>query len=582
VFAVKFSPDGKTLATGNHDRTLRLWSLAGAEPTERAIVPTSSWIMSLDFSPDGSHLVVGHGSGLVTLWDMTTPVPRERFSHRGHWTSVYAMELAHTGLLVSASNDSTVRLWDLTGAQAKERFFWQRHPSLYGLVLSQDGKTLAFDNGEGVMEVWNVGTEKPRKRLQWSPKTKENGPYSLQMSPDGKVLVCSGPDNLVHFWDLATDPPRERNHLKGFAFSQRAGISNSGRSASIPSDDPNSGGVDFALWQSGPAVRIWDITWRTPGSDQNYHVFSLKFPPPGSDVGRRARQPEVLTEPLHLEEGKRPPEKSLRLEGSESAIRGEQEKRKWPHHQQSRSEIWWGAASPDGQTLASAARDGKVILWEAATGAKYREWQLPGTVYRVAFADDGRHLITANANGTLYVLRLGHGVQAPTDLSALWETLATGSAAKAYPAIWSLVATPRRTLAFFKDHLQAVKTIPAEDIAQLIARLDSERFQERARASAALEQLREQAKPALRRRLTEQPLTLELRQRIEAILNESKPISPEQLRALRAIQVLEQIGNRDAQALLKRLAQGAPEAPQTQHGQAALKRLANGSIPKRR
>jgi RNA polymerase sigma factor (sigma-70 family) len=573
VFAVKFSPDGKTLATGNHDHTLRLWSLDGAEPTERAIIPTSSWIMSLDFSRDGNNLVVGHGSGLITLWDMTTPVPTERFSHRGHRATVYTMKLARTGLLVSGGYDSTLRFWNLAGVQAKERFSLKGYPSTDGLSLSQDGKALAFDNGGGAMEVWDVGAEKPRKRLQWSAKTKESGFYSLQLSPDGKVLISTGPDNLIHFWDLATDPPRERNHMKGFAISHTAAFSENGKSASIPSDDPNSGGVDFALWESGPVVRIWDVTLRTPGGDPNYHVYTVTFPPAGSQVGRRTKQPEVLAEPLLLEEGKQPPRKSLRLEGSESAIRGEREKRNSGHHQRSRSAIWWGAASPDGQSLASAARDGKVILWEATTGAKYREWQLPGTVYRVVFADDGRHLITANANGTLYVLRLGHGLQAPTDLSVLWETLSTGSAAKAYPAIWSLVATPRRTVAFFKDHLKPAKTLPAEDIEQLIARLDSNQFQERARATADLEELREQAEPALRRRLVKQPLPLELWQRIEGILKESKPISPERLRALRAIQVLEQIGNRDAQALLQHLAQGAAQAPQTEQAKAALKRM---------
>ena len=113
-----------------------------------------------------------------------------------------------------------------------------------------------------------------------------------------------------------------------------------------------------------------------------------------------------------------------------------------------------------------------------------------------------------------------------------------------------------------------------EQIQQLIGRLNDPQFKEREKASAALQELRQQAEPALRRELAEQPSSPELRRRIEDLLEKSKLISPGQLRTVRAIQVLEQIDNRDAQELLKRLAQGAPEARETQQAQAALTRLA--------
>ena len=64
------------------------------------------------------------------------------------------------------------------------------------------------------------------------------------------------------------------------------------------------------------------------------------------------------------------------------------------------------AFAPDGQTLASAGPTGRLMLWQTATGQKLREWQLPGTILRVEFTPDGRHLALGNANGTVYVLRL--------------------------------------------------------------------------------------------------------------------------------------------------------------------------------
>jgi WD40 repeat protein len=64
------------------------------------------------------------------------------------------------------------------------------------------------------------------------------------------------------------------------------------------------------------------------------------------------------------------------------------------------------AFSPDGKTLASAGYDGRIILSEMPAGKKMHEWQLPGPVSAVCFARDGRHLATANGNGTVYILRL--------------------------------------------------------------------------------------------------------------------------------------------------------------------------------
>jgi hypothetical protein len=43
---------------------------------------------------------------------------------------------------------------------------------------------------------------------------------------------------------------------------------------------------------------------------------------------------------------------------------------------------------------------------DAVARVKRREWTLPGVVHDVAFAPDGRHLATANGNGSVYILRL--------------------------------------------------------------------------------------------------------------------------------------------------------------------------------
>ena len=66
----------------------------------------------------------------------------------------------------------------------------------------------------------------------------------------------------------------------------------------------------------------------------------------------------------------------------------------------------WGCLAPDGSSFASPIGDRKVVWRSMPDGKFLREWTFPGKVHRVLFAPDGRHLVTANTNGTLYVLRL--------------------------------------------------------------------------------------------------------------------------------------------------------------------------------
>jgi WD40 repeat protein len=63
------------------------------------------------------------------------------------------------------------------------------------------------------------------------------------------------------------------------------------------------------------------------------------------------------------------------------------------------------AFAPDGQALAVSV-SGRLVLWDMAAMQPQQEWELPGVVTHLTFGPEGRHLITANSNGTVYVLRL--------------------------------------------------------------------------------------------------------------------------------------------------------------------------------
>jgi hypothetical protein len=81
--------------------------------------------------------------------------------------------------------------------------------------------------------------------------------------------------------------------------------------------------------------------------------------------------------------------------------------------------------------------------------------------------------------------------------------------------------------------------------------------------------------PAVRQALEGRP-SPEVRRRLEALLQTPAAVAqtPELLRNLRAIGILEQIGSKDARQLLTTLSSGVPHAPETQAAKGALERLA--------
>ena len=167
------------------------------------------------------------------------------------------------------------------------------------------------------------------------------------------------------------------------------------------------------------------------------------------------------------------------------------------------------------------------------------------------------------------------GASAPRqDLERCWGELASTDGAAAYRAMGQLAVAPREAVPFLDERLRPVAGAPRRRIARLIGDLGSEHYAVRDKAQRELERLHDLAEEELNRALAAGP-TLELRRRIDGLLAKLDLLnSPEQLRALRAMEVLENIGTSEAQRVLRRLAGGAPAARQTREARASLERLA--------
>jgi hypothetical protein len=241
------------------------------------------------------------------------------------------------------------------------------------------------------------------------------------------------------------------------------------------------------------------------------------------------------------------------------------------------------AFSPDSRAFAWAGFERVIHLVEVATGKeRLRLDGHKGRIASLAFSTDGRKLVSGSDDTTALVWDLIGDVVGkreplqPSDLDVYWNDLISNDAARAYKAVRRMARAPAEAVAHLRKHFQPVPAGDEKRIAALIADIDSDEFAVRDRAAKELEKLGEAASGACRKALEGQP-SPEVRRRLEALLRQQEDkawdFSADNLRTLRALEVLELAGTSEARQLLAELAKGLPSAWQTREAQATLERL---------
>src|SRR5207245_7241867 len=113
---VTYSADGRLLAAGAGDRTVRIWAVDTLEEVGK--LQLGGTIHGVAFSPDGTRLACGCADNTIRLIDLARR--REVAELRGHSAYVHAVRFSPDGTrLVSASGDTTVRIWDTLPVQSR-------------------------------------------------------------------------------------------------------------------------------------------------------------------------------------------------------------------------------------------------------------------------------------------------------------------------------------------------------------------------------------------------------------------------------------------------------------------------------
>lgn len=368
IWAIAYSPDGKTLVTGSWDRTIAACNVDNGRWLCRMALGDVACALAV--SADGALLATAGADRVVQLWDfkriqalnMKPDAPENRPRHRGTLHS--AKFSADGNSLASCGSDTDVKLWDVRSGECRGTL---RGHTGYALAAaySPDGRVLASSaQGDREIKLWDAASHALLGSLRGHSKEVR----ALAFSPaDPTKLASGGGDTSVMLWDARQGAwkktmSRHTATVRAVEFS--------------PTEPLLASGGDDSL------VILWD-------ADSGACVRVL-----GGAHGHRRRVKSV----------------AFSADGARVASGGGETVKIWDVHTGEllftcadptghRDEVWTLLFSPDGKLLASGSRDKTARVWDVASGRLLACLPCANSVQAVWISPDSTELRVADAGG---------------------------------------------------------------------------------------------------------------------------------------------------------------------------------------
>ena len=198
VNSLAISPDGKILASGSWDKTIKIWNL---ETTELlgTLTGHSDRVNSVAISYDGKMLVSGSSDETIKFWNLHNGDLLCTFPGHSMEVNSVAINPKHQIIASCGGADNTIKLWNLRTGELL-RTLKGHSDNVNAVVFSPDGKILASGSSDATSKVWDVESGKLLRTLSGL----NVGVNSVAIAPDGQILASVSNDYTIKLRNLHT------------------------------------------------------------------------------------------------------------------------------------------------------------------------------------------------------------------------------------------------------------------------------------------------------------------------------------------------------------------------------------------